>query len=92
MTDVIIILIMSFTDEQVRAAVDSLWHKYEGEATGFVEGHQQRRLRHDLVLELQVKRHLPAEEAEALASELDSNRVGRITIDELYCLLRKLNS
>lgn len=83
---------MSFTDEQVRAATDSLWRKYEGEATGFVEGRQQRRLCHDLVLELQVKRHLPAEEAETLASELDSNRVGRITIDELYCLLRKLNS
>ena len=82
---------MPFADDQIRNAVLNLFKKYDRDQTGFVENRELNAMCNDLARELGSKRNFSNEEINSVLNTLDKNQDGKVTLDELYVLMRKLN-
>jgi Ca2+-binding EF-hand superfamily protein len=82
---------MPYTDDQIRAAVISLFKKYDKDNSGYVESAEINSMCNDLAKELGSKQHYSPNQINSILSTLDRNQDGRVTKDELYVLMRKLN-
>jgi Ca2+-binding EF-hand superfamily protein len=82
---------MPFTDDQIREAVLKLFKKYDKNGTGYLEGSEMDAVYNDLTYELKNKKQFTDEEVKATMRTLDLNQDGRISLDELFILMRKLN-
>lgn len=82
---------MPYTDDQIRAAVISLFKKYDKDNSGHVESSEVNNMCNDLAKELGSKQQYSPNQINSILSTLDRNQDGRVTKDELYVLMRKLN-
>lgn len=82
---------MPYSDEQIREAVLKLFKKYDKNGTGYLEGAEMDAVYNDLANELKNKKQFTDEEVKATMCTLDLNQDGRISLDELFVLMRKLN-
>ena len=82
---------MPFADDQIRNAVLNLFKKYDRDQTGYVENRELNAMCNDLARELGSKRNFSNEEINYVLNTLDKNQDGKVTLDELYVLMRKLN-
>lgn len=82
---------MPYTDDQIRAAVISLFKKYDKDNSGYVESAEVNNMCNDLAKELGSKQQYSPNQINSILSTLDRNQDGRVTKDELYVLMRKLN-
>lgn len=82
---------MPYTDDQIRAAVISLFKKYDKDNSGYVESAEVNNICNDLAKELGSKQQYSPNQINSILSTLDRNQDGRVTKDELYVLMRKLN-
>ena len=82
---------MPFTDDQIRGAVINLFKKYDKDNSGFVEGNEAPNMCNDLAKELGSSKNYSKEQIDAIHKTIDRNMDGRITKDELYVLMRRLN-
>lgn len=82
---------MPFTDDQIREAVLRLFRKYDKDQSGYIEGYEVQAVIRDLSVELATKKQMPEQEIKKVLSTLDYNQDGRITLDEMFVLMRKLN-
>lgn len=82
---------MPYTDDQIRAAVISLFKKYDKDNSGYVEHAEVNNMCNDLAKELGSKQQYSPNQINSVLSTLDRNQDGRVTKDELYVLMRKLN-
>lgn len=82
---------MPYTDDQIRAAVISLFKKYDKDNSGYVESAEVNNMCNDLAKELGSKQQYSPNQINSVLSTLDRNQDGRVTKDELYILMRKLN-
>ena len=82
---------MGYSDDQIRGAVINLFKKYDKNNSGYVDAAQVNAMCNDLARELSSKKNYTNEEITSVLSTLDRNQDGKITMDELYMLMRKLN-
>lgn len=82
---------MPFTDDQIRAAVINLFKKYDRDNSGYIERAEIDGLCNDLGKELSSKKNFTNEEIRHVLSTIDANQDGKLTLDEVYRLMRKLN-
>ena len=82
---------MGYSDDQIRGAVINLFKKYDKNNSGYVDAAQVNAMCNDLACELSSKKNYTNEEITSVLSTLDRNQDGKITMDELYMLMRKLN-
>ncbi len=82
---------MPFTDDQIRQAVIKLFKKYDKNGNKYIDGPELELVYNDLAQELKVKKSWTDEEVKKTLSSLDLNQDGRITLDEMFILMRKLN-
>lgn len=82
---------MPFTDDQIRDAVIKLFKKYDKDQTGYIEGAEIEAVLRDLTNELVNKKQMTLPEIQKVLSTFDFNQDGRVTLDEMYVLMRKLN-
>ena len=82
---------MPFTDDQIRGAVINLFAKYDKDNSGFVDGKEINAMCNDLGKELGRSQAYENGQIESILKTIDRNMDGRITKDELYVLMRKLN-
>lgn len=82
---------MPFTDDQIRQAVANLFKKYDKDNSGYIEAGEINPLCNDLGKELASKKQYSNEQINQILSTIDRNQDGRLTMDEVYLLMRKLN-
>ena len=84
-------ILMPYTDDQIRTAVLNLFKKYDRDSTGYIEGREINNMCNDLARELGSKKQYSNEEINSVMSTLDKNQDGKVTLDELFVLMRTLN-
>ena len=82
---------MPFTDEQIRQAVINLFKKYDKDNSGYIEAPEIGPLCNDLGKYLSSKKQFTNEQINQVLSTIDKNQDGRLSLDEVYMLMRKLN-
>ena len=82
---------MPYTDDQIREAVLKLFKKYDKNGSGYIEGAQVQAVYTDLANELKNKTQFTDEEIKNNLRTLDLNQDGRVSLDEMFILMRKLN-
>ena len=82
---------MPYTDDQIRGAVINLFKKYDRDNSGYVEGGEAPKMCNDLARELGSSQNYSKEQIDAILQNIDRNMDGRITMDELFVLMRRLN-
>lgn len=85
------IFAMPYTDDQIRGAVINLFKKYDKNNTGYIESTEISQVCNDLARELQSKKNYTEEEVRSVLMTLDRNQDGKVTLDEMYILMRRLN-
>lgn len=84
---------MGLSDEQIRQQVVDLFKYYEGDQSGYIEKEQKDRFIHNLKLEIRVKRKdMKETDLSLILGSLDKATSGRITKDEVFVVLKQLNS
>lgn len=82
---------MPFTDDQIRTAVVSLFKKYDKDNSDYIERAEIPAMLNDLANELKTKKSFTNEQIQDVLGTVDKNQDGRLTKDEVYVLMRKLN-
>lgn len=82
---------MPFTDDQIRQAVINLFKKYDKNGTNYIEGEEIPAMCNDLAKELTSKKQFTTEQINLTLSTIDKNQDGRLSLDEVFALMRKLN-
>ena len=82
---------MPFTDDQIRTAVVNLFKKYDKDNSDYIERAQIPAMLNDLANELKTKKSFTNEQIQDVLGTVDKNQDGRLTKDEVYVLMRKLN-
>lgn len=82
---------MGITDDQIRGAVINLFKRYDKDNSGYVEKSEITNLCNDLQRELNSKKQFTKDQVEDILNSLDKNQDGRVTKDELFVLMRRLN-
>jgi Ca2+-binding EF-hand superfamily protein len=82
---------MPFTDDQIRQAVINLFKKYDKDNSGYIDQAEIGPMCNDLGNELLSKKQFTKEQINATLSTIDKNQDGRLSLDEVFALMRKLN-
>lgn len=82
---------MPYTDDQIRSAVMKIFKKYDKNGSGYLEGKELQDVYRDLMDELLFKKGMSREQAASELQKLDKNQDARVTLDEMYVLMRTLN-
>lgn len=82
---------MPFTDDQIRQAVMNLFKKYDGNNSGYIDSGEIQAMCNDLAKELASKKQLTPEQINQTLSTIDKNQDGKLSRDEVFILMRKLN-
>lgn len=82
---------MPFTDDQIRQAVLNLFKKYDADKNNYIDSAEIPKMCNDLANELVSKKQFTREEIDQTLKTIDRNQDGRLSLDEVYCLMRKLN-
>lgn len=84
-------ILMPFTDDQIRQAVLALFKKYDKDNSNYIENAEIPAMCNDLARELTSKKQFSQEQINQTLSTIDKNQDGRLSLDEVYALMRKLN-
>lgn len=69
----------------------NLFKKYDKDGNNYIEQSEVQPLLNDLGKELANKKTYTNDQINAILGTVDSNQDGRLTLDEVYSLMRKLN-
>ena len=79
------------TDDQIRNAVIGLFKKYDRDNSGYVEGNEIYQMFNDLGRELSFKKNYSNQDIDNILKSIDRNQDGRVTKDELFLAMKKIN-
>ena len=82
---------MPFTDDQIRNAVINLFKKYDKDGSNYIDRGEIPAMFKDLAAELSSKKQMTPQQIDQALNSVDKNQDGRLSLDEVYVLMRNLN-